>query len=151
MPFTTFPRLTRTTRISSNGIVMKSVSSSLKETINPRDFMQDAIHNFSSKYQNYTQQSTVPVGEDEMNRNFSETQSSKYRYTDNPTAKYQTGFDGSDGYDVTNEPGNVTIKTSKSSHKPPRPSHHHRSPRHLDKNSERSSERWNLLSSDDEI
>ncbi|KAG7507011.1 hypothetical protein JOB18_021494 [Solea senegalensis] len=35
---------------------MKSISSSLKETMNPGDMVQDAIHNFSPAYQQYTQQ-----------------------------------------------------------------------------------------------
>ncbi|ELK34990.1 Casein kinase I isoform epsilon [Myotis davidii] len=33
---------------------MKSISSSLKETMNPHDIVQDAIHNFSPAYQHYT-------------------------------------------------------------------------------------------------
>ncbi|XP_062859869.1 transmembrane protein 184ba isoform X2 [Trichomycterus rosablanca] len=41
---------------------MKSISSSLKETINPGDIVQDAIHNFSPAYQQYTQQSTLEQG-----------------------------------------------------------------------------------------
>ncbi|XP_028332724.1 transmembrane protein 184ba [Gouania willdenowi] len=41
---------------------MKSISSSLKETINPGDMVQDAIHNFSPAYQQYTQQSTLDRG-----------------------------------------------------------------------------------------
>lgn len=41
---------------------MKSISSSLKETINPGDMVQDAIHNFSPAYQQYTQQSTLEQG-----------------------------------------------------------------------------------------
>ncbi|XP_051899143.1 transmembrane protein 184B-like isoform X1 [Pristis pectinata] len=41
---------------------MKSISSSLKETMNPHDIVQDAIHNFSPAYQQYTQQSTLDHG-----------------------------------------------------------------------------------------
>ncbi|XP_054612147.1 transmembrane protein 184ba isoform X1 [Dunckerocampus dactyliophorus] len=41
---------------------MKSISSSLKETMNPGDMVQDAIHNFSPAYQQYTQQSTLEQG-----------------------------------------------------------------------------------------
>lgn len=40
---------------------MHSISSGLKETINPGDMVQDAIHNFSPAYQQYTQQSTQEV------------------------------------------------------------------------------------------
>ncbi|XP_067316757.1 transmembrane protein 184A-like isoform X2 [Anolis sagrei] len=36
---------------------MQSISSGLKETMSPQDIVQDAIHNFSPAYQQYTQQS----------------------------------------------------------------------------------------------
>ncbi|KAG9476976.1 hypothetical protein GDO78_002388, partial [Eleutherodactylus coqui] len=36
---------------------MQSISSGLKETMSPHDIVQDAIHNFSPTYQQYTQQS----------------------------------------------------------------------------------------------
>jgi len=38
-------------------VTLQSISSSLKETMNPRDIMQDAIHNFHPQYQQYTQHS----------------------------------------------------------------------------------------------
>lgn len=41
---------------------MKSISSSLKETMSPGDMVQDAIHNFSPAYQQYIQQSTLEQG-----------------------------------------------------------------------------------------
>lgn len=147
MRYIIFLQLTRTTLISNNGIQMKSVSSSLKEVINHRDFMHDAIHNFSSKYQNYTQQSTVaPPCDDDHNQNEPPPEflsSNKYQYTDYPTEN-GTRHRSTD-YDVTNETNSVSIVTSKSSHK-----HPHRTRRNL-RNSEQSSERWNLLSSDDEV
>uniref|UniRef100_W5N182 Transmembrane protein 184B n=1 Tax=Lepisosteus oculatus TaxID=7918 RepID=W5N182_LEPOC len=48
-------------RLDSQGrcAPMKSISSSLKETMNPGDIVQDAIHNFSPAYQQYTQQATL--------------------------------------------------------------------------------------------
>lgn len=46
---------------------MHSISSSLKETINPGDMVQDAIHNFSPAYQQYTQQSMQEVVQPSMN------------------------------------------------------------------------------------
>ncbi|XP_069763589.1 transmembrane protein 184B isoform X2 [Narcine bancroftii] len=51
----------RDKRVESQGrcAPMKSISSSLKETMNPHDIVQDAIHNFSPAYQQYTQQSTL--------------------------------------------------------------------------------------------
>lgn len=39
----------------TRGHSMQSISSSLKETMNPRDIMTDAIHNFHPQYQQYTQ------------------------------------------------------------------------------------------------
>ena len=41
---------------------MQSISSGLKETMSPQDIVQDAIHNFSPAYQQYTQQSTLEPG-----------------------------------------------------------------------------------------
>lgn len=46
---------------------MHSISSGLKETMNPGDMVQDAIHNFSPAYQQYTQQSTQEVVQPNMN------------------------------------------------------------------------------------
>lgn len=40
---------------NQRSVTMQSISSSLKETINPRDIMTDAIHNFHPQYQQYTQ------------------------------------------------------------------------------------------------
>ncbi|VDK50008.1 unnamed protein product [Cylicostephanus goldi] len=39
-------------------VTLQSISSSLKETMNPKDIMQDAIHNFHPQYQQYTQVGT---------------------------------------------------------------------------------------------
>uniref|UniRef100_A0A8C2C1H7 Transmembrane protein 184B n=1 Tax=Cyprinus carpio TaxID=7962 RepID=A0A8C2C1H7_CYPCA len=44
-------------RLDLQGRAPMSISSSLKETMNPGDMLQDAIHNFSPAYQQYTQQS----------------------------------------------------------------------------------------------
>lgn len=46
---------------------MHSISNGLKETMNPGDMVQDAIHNFSPAYQQYTQQSTQEVVPPSMN------------------------------------------------------------------------------------
>lgn len=46
-------------------VSLQSISSSLKETMNPRDVMQDAIHNFHPQYQQYMQQgSKIPPEEE---------------------------------------------------------------------------------------
>ncbi|KAM4632050.1 transmembrane protein 184A [Discoglossus pictus] len=42
---------------AANVAPMQSISSGLKETMSPHDIVQDAIHNFSPTYQQYTQQS----------------------------------------------------------------------------------------------
>ncbi|XP_041085994.1 transmembrane protein 184B-like [Polyodon spathula] len=47
--------------LSGNNAPMQNISSGLKETMNPNDMVQDAIHNFSPAYQQYTQQSTQDV------------------------------------------------------------------------------------------
>lgn len=39
----------------NSSVTMQSISNSLKETVNPRDIMTDAIHNFHPQYQQYTQ------------------------------------------------------------------------------------------------
>ena len=50
-----------------NNAPMQSISSGLKETMNPGDMVQDAIHNFSPAYQQYTQQSTQEVVQPSQN------------------------------------------------------------------------------------
>jgi len=36
-------------------VTMQSISNNLKETMNPKDIMHDAIHNFHPQYRDYTQ------------------------------------------------------------------------------------------------
>merc|ERR1712029_1295161 len=43
---------------AGRSVTMQSISSSLKETLNPRDIMTDAIHNFHPQYQQYAQYSS---------------------------------------------------------------------------------------------
>ncbi|CAG9534821.1 unnamed protein product [Cercopithifilaria johnstoni] len=43
--------------VGGRPVTLQSISSSLKETMNPKDIMQDAIHNFHPQYQQYTQHS----------------------------------------------------------------------------------------------
>ncbi|XP_072453831.1 transmembrane protein 184A [Notamacropus eugenii] len=52
---------------------MQSISSGLKETISPQDIVQDAIHNFSPTYQQYTQQSMQEVKIQGQNGNMTPT------------------------------------------------------------------------------
>ena len=50
-------------------VSLQSISSNLKETMNPKDIMADAIHNFHPQYQQYTQQGTnIPKEEMEFYR-----------------------------------------------------------------------------------
>ncbi|XP_046398123.1 transmembrane protein 184B isoform X1 [Ischnura elegans] len=49
----------RLTDSRGRSVTMQSISSSLKETMNPKDIMTDAIHNFHPQYQQYTQYSSV--------------------------------------------------------------------------------------------
>merc|ERR1719420_2201875 len=44
---------------AGRSVTMQSISSSLKETMNPRDIMTDAIHKFHPQYQQYTQYSSA--------------------------------------------------------------------------------------------
>ncbi|KAJ8364054.1 hypothetical protein SKAU_G00128850 [Synaphobranchus kaupii] len=53
--------------IPDNNAPMQSISSGLKETMNPHDMVQDAIHNFSPTYQQYAQQSTQEVVQPNQN------------------------------------------------------------------------------------
>jgi hypothetical protein len=46
------------TTTTGRTVSLQSISSSLKETMNPKDIMNDAIHNFHPQYQQYTQQGT---------------------------------------------------------------------------------------------
>ncbi|CAF0835352.1 unnamed protein product [Didymodactylos carnosus] len=40
---------------TGRAVTMQSISSNLKETMNPKDIMHDAIHNFHPQYRDYTQ------------------------------------------------------------------------------------------------
>jgi len=50
-------------------VTMQSISSSLRETMNPRDIMTDAIHNFHPQYQQYTQYSSTATTKGSHKRN----------------------------------------------------------------------------------
>ena len=45
------------------GIPMKKMTSHFKDTLNPHDVVDDAIHNFSRVYQKYAQQDNIMSGE----------------------------------------------------------------------------------------
>lgn len=57
------------------GIPMKKITSHFKDTLNPHDVVDDAIHNFSRVYQKYAQQGDLSDAEergDGINRNDSD-------------------------------------------------------------------------------
>lgn len=47
------------TKAMDKGVSMQSISNNLCETINPRDIVNDAVHNFSPQYRQYIQQVAV--------------------------------------------------------------------------------------------
>ncbi|VDK41701.1 unnamed protein product [Anisakis simplex] len=53
--------------VDGRPVTLQSISSSLKETMNPKDIMQDAIHNFHPQYQQYTQGIMSARWDDEEN------------------------------------------------------------------------------------
>ncbi|GAB1607704.1 transmembrane protein 184B-like [Argonauta hians] len=85
-------------------VSLQSISSSLKETMNPRDIMQDAIHNFHPQYQQYTQQGmkiphdeegpeggSWPYDQHQHHNNHYHHQQQQYPYQQQPTPPYPNG------------------------------------------------------------
>lgn len=57
-------------------VTMQSISNNLKETMNPKDIMNDAIHNFHPNYQQYTQYNPQVI-EDRENQNYQNQSAAK--------------------------------------------------------------------------
>lgn len=74
-------------------MTLQSISSSLKETMNPRDIMQDAIHNFHPQYQQYTQHSNPQRSSTSSASNINFTNTPTYSGHDHFTNLPQTNFD----------------------------------------------------------
>ena len=55
-PISTYMNTNNTT--GGRNVTMQSISSTLRETMNPRDIMTDALHNFHPQYSQYTQYSS---------------------------------------------------------------------------------------------
>jgi len=55
-PITTY--MSTNTTSGGRNVTMQSISSTLRETMNPRDIMTDALHNFHPQYSQYTQYSS---------------------------------------------------------------------------------------------
>ena len=87
-------------------VTMQSISSSLKETMNPRDIMNDAIHNFHPNYQQYTQytQSAKPNFSSSQGQNAGST--SKSPILTEPTNGYNSAT-----VTDSNTNSNVTLST----------------------------------------
>jgi hypothetical protein len=66
-------------------VTMQSISNNLKETMNPRDIMQDAIHNFHPNYQQYTQYS--PQVTEEKNEKLNSSDNSKQQRSNSSMMK----------------------------------------------------------------
>jgi len=56
-PHTVYLNSSTSNLTSGRVVTMQSISNNLKETMNPKDIMNDAIHNFHPNYQQYTQYS----------------------------------------------------------------------------------------------
>lgn len=126
---------------------MQSISSSLKETMNPRDIMNDAIHNFHPNYQQYTQytQSAKPnIGSSQNNGgNGGGGSSSKSPILTETSNGYNSaGLNDSVDTSVT-----LSATTASQQQQPKKDS----SGRQIQTISQNYSEKTTLLSSDDEF
>ena len=61
------------------GIALKSISKNLRQTVNPQDIVQDAIHNFSPAYQQYA--SAHAIKDVEISTANSERETVSYQLT----------------------------------------------------------------------
>ena len=109
---------------------LQSISSSLKETMNPRDIMQDAIHNFHPNYQQYTQQGSKIPHEEEQADGWPYEQSRPTR-------------NGNATRDVLSRPLPHQQPEEPQGQRPQRP--------HVGSTSRKFNEKTTLLSSDDEF
>ena len=136
-------------------VSLQSISSSLKETMNPRDIMQDAIHNFHPQYQQYTQQGMKIPQEEEHSEPAAGWSYDQYQHKGKQQQQYQQN-----GHAVTSPTDRGGGATQTSAHTktagagPPQPA----TTRHLPRQqglttptSRRLNEKSTLLSSDDEF
>ena len=137
---------------SGRTVSLQSISSNLKETMNPKDIMADAIHNFHPHYQQYTQQSQTQRGPNGAGK-----QSEQDFYHDQqqpPQHQTTQHYNGGPSPTSTTAPVPVTASANNGSVAPP--SHHKQSglpaPPGAKPNSKRRfNEKTTLLSSDDEF
>lgn len=74
-------------------VSLQSISSNLKETMNPKDMMTDAIHNFHPQYQQYTQHSNSPNRDDDLDREITPPDANNHMSTPT-TQSYQSQENG---------------------------------------------------------
>lgn len=127
-------------------VSLQSISSSLKETMNPRDIMQDAIHNFHPQYQQYTQQGMKIPQEEEHSEPAAGWSYDQYQHKGRQ--QQQNGqavtspSDRSDRGGTTHKPGSAPQ---------PVPSRHLPRQQGIAGTHRRMNEKSTLLSSDDEF
>ena len=145
-----FPHSVYSSSPTSNAgrtVSLQSISSSLKETMNPRDIMQDAIHNFHPQYQQYTQQGMKIPQEEEHSEPAAGWSYDQYQHKGKQ--QYQQN-----GQAVTSPPdhGGATQTKSAGSGQPPLAvSRHLPRQQGLTPTGRRLNEKSTLLSSDDEF
>lgn len=118
-------------------VSLQSISSSLKETMNPRDVMQDAIHNFHPQYQQYTQQGMkIPQEEEHA--------ADGWPYDQYQNRPVQNG-------NVSSSVAANTLNSNSSTRSQPRPPTHSVNSSGPVTSQRRFNEKTTLLSSDDEF
>lgn len=124
---------------------MQSISSSLKETMNPRDIMNDAIHNFHPNYQQYTQytQSAKP--------NFSSSNDNVGSTSKSPILTETSNGYNSAGLNDTSGSASVTLSALSANSQQITGKTKTEQSRQIPTISQNYSEKSTLLSSDDEF
>ncbi|XP_054154179.1 transmembrane protein 184B-like [Oppia nitens] len=129
-------------------VTMQSISSSLKETMNPRDIMNDAIHNFHPNYQQYTQYQSSTKSNSGSAKPVGETGAlNKSSAVNDPQTGYNSvSIDVNAMNGVVNMAATIETEEAKSGKKStPQPG------RQIQTISQNYSEKTTLLSSDDEF
>lgn len=141
------------TNTTGRTVSLQSISSSLKETMNPRDIMQDAIHNFHPQYQQYTQQGMkIPQDEDQSDTGWSYDQYQNRGSRQNGTTPVSDSSQRSDrslGSSTHSQASGAAHPAGGQHHKAPLPRQQGTGPGVTPQR--RFNEKTTLLSSDDEF
>lgn len=106
-PHTVYLNATSSTSSAPNNVVtMQSISNNLKETMNPKDIMNDAIHNFHPDYQQYTQYSPQ-ASESSQNQ----TQTNQSNQENRALSKSEHKRDTNDNYKSIAQDSNNTFSS----------------------------------------